>query len=214
MATSRAKRQHAGGEEVEVRERILDAAFSAFKEKGYAASSTLEIATRARVSKRELYSLVGTKEKMLAACIMERARRLRVAADLPIPRDRDTLMGVLAGFGAQLLREVTDPAVMAVFRLAIAEANQAPEVGRALDSIGRETARAALRKIMSEASEAGLLSGPPAELAEQFIALLWRDWMMGLLLGVTQRPSPREMTDRARDAALSFLRLHLTESRP
>ena len=207
MAKTRSKRRRASGDEVEARGRILDAAFTAFMENGYAATSTLEIATGARVSKRELYSLVGNKEQMLAACIMERARRLRVAADLPTPRDRETLMNVLAGFGAQLLREVTDPAVLAVFRLAIAEAINAPEVARALDSIGRETTRVALRKIMSEAQEAGLLSGRPAELADQFSALLWRDWMVNLLLGVAERPSPREIAGRAQDAAMSFLRL-------
>jgi AcrR family transcriptional regulator len=58
-----------------VRKRILGAALSAFMEGGYAQTSTLEIATRARVSKRELYSLFGNKEAMLVACITERARR-------------------------------------------------------------------------------------------------------------------------------------------
>ena len=209
MTATRAK-QHASDNEVEARARILDAAFAAFMQNGYAATSTLEIATRARVSKRELYSLVGNKEKMLTACIMERARRLRVAAELPIPRDRETLIEVLAAFGTQLLREVTDAAVIAVFRLAIAEAARAPEVAQTLDSIGREASRAALRKIMSDAQKAGLLSGQPVELAEQFSALLWRDWMMSLLLGVADRPSSREIADRARDAATSFMRLHHT----
>src|SRR5215467_7649224 len=46
-----------------VRGRILTAAFEVFQERGYAATSTLEIATRARVSKRELYALVGNKQK-------------------------------------------------------------------------------------------------------------------------------------------------------
>jgi hypothetical protein len=40
------------------RERILDAAFASFMKSGYATTSTLEIATRARVSKRELYAVV------------------------------------------------------------------------------------------------------------------------------------------------------------
>ena len=48
-----------------VRKRILSAALSAFMESGYAQTSTLEIATRARVSKRELYALFGSKEAML-----------------------------------------------------------------------------------------------------------------------------------------------------
>ena len=40
------KRRQEGGGETAVRERILDAAFAAFMKSGYAAASTLEIATR------------------------------------------------------------------------------------------------------------------------------------------------------------------------
>jgi AcrR family transcriptional regulator len=191
-----------------VRGRILTAAFEAFQERGYAATSTLEIATRARVSKRELYALVGNKQKMLIAAIGHRAKRLQAPADMPPLRDRATLAHVLTGFGAQLVREVTDPTVVAIFRLAIAEAGRAPEVAHTLDSLGRETSRAALRQIMAQAREAGLIDGHPAELAEQFSGLLWRDLMVSLLLGVAERPSPRAIEARARDAAEAFLRVH------
>jgi AcrR family transcriptional regulator len=191
-----------------VRERILTAAFEAFQERGYAATSTLEIATRARVSKRELYALVGNKQKMLIAAIGERAKRLQAPADMPVLRDRATLAQVLTAFGTQFVREVSDPTVVAVFRLAIAEAIQAPEVARTLDAIGRETTRAALRHIMSESRAAGLIDGRPADLAAQFFGLLWRDLMISLLLGVAERPNPRAIEASARDAAEAFLRLH------
>src|SRR5437763_12575377 len=150
-ATSMSKRRKEGGDETAVRERILQAAFAAFIKSGYATTSTLEIATGARVSKRELYALVGNKQEMLIACISERARRLRVAADLPVPRDRETLEQVLASFGAKLVREISDPAIIGVFRLAIAEAVHSPEVAQALDSIGREASHVALRDIMARA---------------------------------------------------------------
>jgi AcrR family transcriptional regulator len=209
MATaSVSKRRQEGGDETAVRERILDAAFAAFMKSGYAKTSTLEIATRARVSKRELYALVGNKQEMLIACISKRARRLDVPADLPVLRDRETLEQVLTSFGTKFVREVSDPTVIAVYRLAIAEAVQAPEVARALNSIGRDASRAALRKIMAGAQASGLLTGRPAELAEQFAGLLWRDLMVSLLLGVAQRPNPREIALRARDAAAAFLQLH------
>jgi len=162
---SLSKGRQDGGDETAVRARILDAAFAAFMKSGYAATSTLEIATRARVSKRELYAVVGNKQEMLIACISARARRLQVPADLPVPHDRETLAHVLACFGTQLVREITDPTVIAVFRLAIAEAVHAPEVAQALDSIGRETSRAALRQFMARAQASGLLDGRPAELA-------------------------------------------------
>src|SRR5689334_14708735 len=93
------------GDESVARSRILEAAFSAFMKNGYATTSTLEIATRARVSKRELYALVGNKQEMLIASISERSKRLDVPADLPVLRDRETLMQVLVSFGTQLVRE-------------------------------------------------------------------------------------------------------------
>jgi AcrR family transcriptional regulator len=201
------KRGQEGGETA-VRERILEAAFAAFMKSGYAAASTLEIATRARVSKRELYALVGNKQEMLIACISERAKRFDVPANLLIPRERESLKKVLASFGAKLVFEATDPAVIAVFRLAISEVIQAPEVARALDSIARERSRAALRKIMAGAQASGLLIGRPAELANQFAGLLWRDLQVNLLLGVTERPNPREIARRAGGAAADFLQLH------
>jgi AcrR family transcriptional regulator len=207
-ARSTSKQHGEGAGQVPDRQRILGAAFSAFMANGYAETSTLEIATRARVSKRALYELVGNKQEMLVACISERAQRLRVPTDLPEPRDRETLARALAAVGTQLLREISDPTVIAVFRLAIAEAVRAPEVARALDSIGGETSRAASREIMTRAQRAGILSGDPREMAEHFAGLLWGNLMVGLLLRVVDRPSPREFARRARNATAAFLRLY------
>jgi AcrR family transcriptional regulator len=190
-----------------VRERILSAAFSAFMEAGYAATSTLEIATRARVSKRELYAQVGNKQEMLAACIRERAKRLQVPADLPEPRDRDTLERVLAALGAHLLRETTDATVVAVFRLAISEAVRAPEVARTLHALGPQASRAAITAIMEKAESNGLVTGRPPELAEQFAGLLWGNLMISLLLRVVDPPGPEEIARRASKAARAFLDL-------
>lgn len=204
-APSRRKRT---GDEEEVRGRILDAAFMAFKENGYAVTSTLEIATRARVSKRELYALVGNKEEMLKACVTQRAKRLQASPELPVPRDRDTLEQVLVAIGTQQLREVSDPAVVAVFRLAIGEAVHAPEVARILRSIGIATARGTMREFMTRALESRLLQGEAQELAEEFNALLWGYLMIDRLLGAAERPAEHEFAARARTAATAFLRLH------
>lgn len=205
---SQSRQRQESADETAVRSRILDAAFAAFMKNGYTATSTLEIATRARVSKRELYAVVGNKREMLIACIGERATRLKVPADLPVPRDRETLAQILTSFGTQLVREITDPTVITVFRLAIADAVRAPEVARALDSIGREASRAALRQIMTQAQAAGLLDGRPADLAEQFGGLLWGNLLVSLLLGVAERPSSREIAARARNATAAFLQIH------
>jgi AcrR family transcriptional regulator len=195
-------------DEIPARERILEAAFSAFTEGGYPDASTLEIATRARVSKRALYALVGNKQEMLVACIAERAKRLQAPVDLPQPTDRESLARVLTAFGTRLLHEVSDPAVIAVFRLAIAEAARAPEVARTLDSVAREAVRNALLQILTGAGSSGIINGQPAEMVERFTGLLWGSLQVNLLLGVANRPNPREIGRRARDATTAFMQLH------
>jgi len=212
--SSKSKQYPAAANENPVRKRIVGAAFSVFMERGFAETSTLEIATRARVSKRELYALVGNKQEMLVACISERAKRLRMPEDIPPVRDRETLARVLVSFGTQLLHEVSDPAVVAVFRLAIAEAERTPKVARALDTIGRQTSSAALREMLTRARSSGLLNGDPAEMAEQFAALLWGDLMVDLLLRVADAPNPNVIKRRARNATAAFLRLYPPPAKP
>jgi AcrR family transcriptional regulator len=191
-----------------VRRRILGAALSAFMEGGFAQTSTLEIATRARVSKRELYALFGNKEAMLVACIAERAQRLKAPLDLPELRDRETVANVLTAFGTRLLTETTDPVVVAVFRLAISESVHTPKVAQALNSIARKPTRDALRTIMAKACAAGLFSDDPDAMTEQFLGLLWGDLISGLLLGVTNRPNAGEIARRANDATTALLHLY------
>jgi len=178
-------------------------------EHGYSGASTLEIATRAKVSKRELYALVGSKQDMLVACIAERSAKMRWApTELPAARDRDGLARVLEAFGTRLLSEVSHPTVISTFRLAIAEAKRAPEVARALDVQGRQANRAPLMEILKGACSAGILRGDSTEMAERFIALLWGDLFVALLLRIAQRPSASELKRRAHNAALGLLRLY------
>jgi hypothetical protein len=47
---------------------------------------------------------------------------MQLPTELPPPRNREELMAMLSKLGATVLREVSHPGVMAVFRLAIMEA--------------------------------------------------------------------------------------------
>lgn len=191
------------------RERILDAAMAAFMERGYGETSTLEIATRAKVSKRALYAFFGSKEAMLETCIRERVERVRLPSDLPVARDRDELGRLLTTFGTMFLREICRPEVMAVFRLAITEAQRSPQVARTLNVAGREASRNALREILARAQSQGLIgAGDLAEPVQQFFALLWGDLILTLLLRVGRMPDSREISRRAESAATAFLRLN------
>ncbi len=198
----------ADSDERALRERILGAAFSAFTELGYSRTSTLEIATRARVSKRELYSLVGNKLEVLVTCIRDRSERFPLPAELPDATDREVLRAVLTRFGERFLREVSDPDVVEMFRLAIAEAIRAPEVARALEEFGRERGRSVLRGALARACEGALISGEPDEMARRFFVLLWGDLIMNLLLRIVKTPTEAEIARRSAEAASALLVLH------
>src|ERR1700732_3580259 len=129
--------------ETPMHERILGAAFQAFMEEGYAGTSTLDIATRAKISKRDLYANFNSKHAVLVACIKSRAERMRLPPDLPTPRTRQMLASTLTSFASNLVREVSHPSVIATFRLAIAEATRSPEIAQALDAAGRDATRRA-----------------------------------------------------------------------
>ncbi|BDU22559.1 TetR/AcrR family transcriptional regulator [Dyella sp. GSA-30] len=191
-----------------VRERILNAAMESFMEFGYTEASTLKIATRAQVSKRELYALFGNKQAMLAACIADRAGRMRLPSQLPAPSHREELAAMLSRLGATVLHEVSHPGVMAVFRLAITEAQRAPEVAATLET-ARESIRTTARIILVQAQSAGMIgAGDPSEMGNRYLALLWGDLMMSLLLRLCDAPDAADIDRRVRSATEDFLRLY------
>jgi len=191
------------------RSRILAAAMDAFTEHGFAAATTLEIATRARVSKRELYALVGNKDQILAACVARRGGRMRLPADFPAPTDTASLRQALRLYGLTLLRELTDPAVLAVFRLAISEWKRSPGVAASINEQGRKPARAALDSLLRSARAAKLLrDGDASAMASHYQALLWGDFYLWLLVGSDKPPAPKDMERRAGEVADLFLALH------
>jgi AcrR family transcriptional regulator len=192
-----------------IRERILAAAFEAFTEVGYAGTSTLDIARRAKVSKRDLYAHFGSKQAVLVACIKIRAARMARPAEPPTPRDREMLASILIAFAETLLREISHPHVIAMFRLAIAEAVRSPEIAQALDDFGREATRRKLVDLLTGAQSSGLLGpGEPTEMASQYFGLVWEGLMVGLLLGVAPSPDSAEIERRAAKAASAFMQLH------
>src|SRR5262245_61188698 len=150
MSTNRKPESEPEREEL-LRQRIRRATFEVLMERGYAGASTLEIATRAKVSKRELYTLFGDKQAMLASCIAERTKDIRVPLEVPAVGDRAGLVAVLEKFGAAVLRALSHPTTTAVFRLAIIEGGRSPEVAQALDTVGRQATRDALVKLLAQA---------------------------------------------------------------
>jgi AcrR family transcriptional regulator len=193
-----------------IRERILDAAFAAFMRSGYDGASTAEIARLAHVSKRDLYANFPGKQAMLAACVTKRAEQMRAPLNLPVPRDRAVLRETLIQYGATLVRELSRPEVLATYRLAILNAETAPDVAQTLDTFGRAESHSRLTGLLGAVRDAGLLTGAePETMAEVFEAILLRGaFLVRLLMQVTEPPSEEEAVRRAELAASSLERLY------
>ncbi len=190
------------------RERILHAASAVLRERGYAATSTNEIAARAKVSKRELYAEFGTKIGILEASIAARAERMRRPLERVSVGDGADFAAALRDFGVTFLGELLDPAVVSMFRLAIASAEQAPEVPRALNETARLPTRRALVGLMRSARAAGVVTGGDAPaLAGRFFSLLG-GLQLPLLLGIAPTPTARKIARHVDRAVAAFLQLH------
>jgi AcrR family transcriptional regulator len=198
-----------GRDEPSLRERVLRAAFGVFRKHGFSGASTLEIATRAKVSKRDLYALFGSKHAMLTACIKERAARMRQPLELTAPTNSAALAATLVEFGTSILRVVSHPDVLTVHRLAIAESDRAPEIAGTLDRSGREANHAALADWLAKAQAQGLMgAGDPAVMAADFLAILWGGLLIQLLLRVRDEPSAEEIQSRAQASTRALLTLY------
>jgi AcrR family transcriptional regulator len=179
-----------------------------FSESGFSATSMLDIVTRARVSKRDLYALFRNKHAVLAACIQERTERMRRPLDTaaPIPQTRDALAKLLIEFGVSILKTVCHPEALTVFRLAIAESDRAPEIALTLHRSGREANLKTLAALLAQAQERRLVAaGDPAALAARYFAALWGDLLLSLLMRVREAPTEREIATRARAASETLM---------
>lgn len=205
-AARTAKAAESPDRRAEMRERVLRAGFAAFREHGFDGTSTLEIATRAKVSKRELYALFADKQSIVVECIRWRTRQMQLPLALPRPADRAALAATLVQFGSLLMTAVCDPDVLTAFRFAIAEAQRMPEIATALEERGREPSRKLFLDLVKGAQEDGLLQpAPPAEIGTYFFSLLWGDLLLRLLMGTARAPGKAEIEQRARQAGAAVM---------
>jgi AcrR family transcriptional regulator len=191
------------------RRAILTAAVGVLMEKGYARASTLEIATRAHVSKRELYAEFGSKRGILEALIDSASTEMQVPLVSAEIGDRHALAAALTAYGIAALRTLTNPYVLAMYRLAVAEAPGNTELGEILDASGRAPNRRMLVELVQRGQTAGFLgAAEPLDIAREFFSLLIGDLMVWLLVGVNATPGTAEIRGRAERATGTVLALH------
>lgn len=160
------------GTDPQKRLQILEGASRVFTSVGYDAATMNDVAREADVSKATLYVYFPNKEKLFAAiCGEKRDRNIsEVLATLDPTRP---LEGMLREFGAELVRRVSVPHVMAAHRIVIGVAERMPDIGQEFFEAGPMRLATELGEFLKGHATAGRLHkvDDPLLAAAQFLEL-------------------------------------------
>lgn len=184
---------------------ILRAAAKLFFEKGYEATTTRDIATLAKTSKRTVYAEFPSKEMILRALIGGSTAEITETIDLELPATREDLLATLREFAGHFLRLVLEQRRLSMMRLAIAESLRSPEIGREIETVGRQKLIASVERVLRHAVASGLLHGPDIELImNAYFYVLLGNLQIGILLGIEPAPSEATLAKRV-DVAMRIV---------
>ncbi|MGW1016467.1 TetR/AcrR family transcriptional regulator [Streptomyces niveus] len=168
-----------GGRSARKHQAIMEAATAAFMAKGYAGTSMDDIAKLATVSKQTVYKHFADKEKLFAEIVLATTDRVDAMIDLvagiPTDADADALEEHLLRLARQFLTALTQPQVLQLRRLIIANADTFPDLGAAWYEQGFERVLATLAATFQRLADQGLLRiDDPLLAANHFSGmLLW-----------------------------------------
>lgn len=191
------------------RKQIEAAAYDLLAERGYAGTSMLAVARRARASNETLYAWYGDKLGLFTEMVRSNAARAldvlegSLAGRRP-PRDLRELRDTLIDFGTVLLRSILSERAVALNRVAVADGSGA--LGKALAAAGRDRVVPLLAALLS-----GVPVRPPFtgadDLADTFVRLLVGDLQIRRAIRALDEPDEAFCRDAARSAVNRLLRL-------
>ncbi|WP_119167640.1 TetR/AcrR family transcriptional regulator [Algihabitans albus] len=192
---------------------ILAGARATFLECGYGGASVDEIARRARVSKGTLYNYFPDKRRLFAAVVDEECRELSQRL-FTIETDGESVEATLTRIATSFVRFVVSPFALGMYRIAVAESQRIPEVGRVFYASGPELGTARLAAFLAAARERGELVVEDADLAAcQFAELCRAELFHKVLFGVIEAPSGADIDRIAEAAVRLFLIAHGPKAR-
>jgi len=166
------------------REEILVAAEEIFLEKGYGNATVDDIAARAGASKATMYKWFGNKETMFAEIVRSRAPDIAHASSEALQAN-GTLSTILINWSMQVLKLVTTPRSVALFKLILAESPRFPELVQIFYEKGPATAQAHLAEFFRRANAARRMHCSDPELAARlFISAAFGEGFERALIGL------------------------------
>ncbi len=187
-------------------EEILGAAFHVFADKGFHGATMLDIATRARASKKTLYARFTDKAALFRALIAWGIRQ-----NLPevLPPDDGNPERALERHARSVLSAMLRPESLGLVRIVAAEAGRFPEIGRVFDELVRKSSVAILDTLADRlitTKRATILD--KSQFGEDFIALVRGDTYFRVLTGAIAVPSDAQIRRQAAHAVRILLAAH------
>jgi TetR/AcrR family transcriptional repressor of mexJK operon len=162
------------GRSARKRQAVLHSARQLFLEKGYSGTSMDEVAALAEVSKVTIYKHFSDKHSLFVAVVTEAIDDAKAGSQTLVDQlgsstdvERD-----LRDFARRHVALVTQPHLIQMRRMIIAEAHRFPGLAKAWHRIGPERAHATLASQIDRLVERGLLDAPDPLLAAQLLNYL------------------------------------------
>jgi TetR/AcrR family transcriptional repressor of mexJK operon len=175
------------------RGQIISAARTLFLEKGYGSTSMDTIASKARVSKRTVYSHFKDK-KVLFAAIMKDVCKETCSVNFEQPDLSQGPEQVLNAMGKKFLIANLAPQAIDVLRVVASESNTFPELGKLLWDTGPVQLKQFISNYLKSLDEEGVLSvSNPDLVAIQFLGMIKEPFYLPLLFGIGNQPSQEEI---------------------
>ena len=163
-----------GGRTGQKRRAILNAARAVFISGGYRGASMDEVAGLAEVSKVTVYKHFSDKRSLFTAVITSAIDEAEQSTHALVDRlgQSNDLAQDLRTFARQHIVEVTQPHLIKMRRMIIAEAGRFPELARAWHRSGPERAHATLARQIEQLGSRGILQVQDPLLAAQHLNYL------------------------------------------
>jgi TetR/AcrR family transcriptional regulator, mexJK operon transcriptional repressor len=174
LGTPREMRSLEGGRTEAKRRAILDAARAVFLNSGYRGASMDDVAALAEVSKVTVYKHFSDKRSLFTAVITSAIDEAEQGTHSLVDRlgQSNDLGKDLRTFARQHVVEVTQPHLIQMRRMIIAEASRFPELAQAWHRSGPERAHATLARQIEQLADRGLLRASDPLLAAQHLNYL------------------------------------------
>lgn len=181
---------------------IEEAAYDLLREQGYAGTSMLRIAQRAKASNETLYRWYGDKAGLFRALVQRNAAEVKAQLEQGLAGEGPALE-TLRALGPRLLALLTSPRAVALNQAAAADASGA--LGKVIAQSGRDSIAPLIQQTLQKARDSGALSfSNPHEVLELYLGLLVGDLQIRRAIGRLP-PLDNEMIEARADRAFTYL---------